>query len=126
MTKALDRVNRSYLLRKLYLYGVRDVENDGIRNSLTGRVQFTKIYDSSSSVFPVERGVLQGSVIGPLIFLIFINDLCNSSQFLKFCMYADDTCLLGSTKNIHELFGKVSIELSKINSWFVANQLIYI
>ena len=124
LTKAFDLVNRSYLLRKLYLYGVRDIENYWIRSYLTGRVQFTNIGDSCSSVLPVERGVPQGSIFGPLLFLIFINDLCNSSQFLKFCMYADDTSLLCSSKNIYELIGKVNIELGKINSWFVANQLI--
>ena len=71
----------------------------------------------------VERGVPQGSLFGPLLFLIFINDLCFSSQFLKFRMYADDTSFLCSSKN-YKLIGKVNVELRKINSWFVASQLI--
>ena len=99
----------------MYLYRVRDTENDWIRSYLTERVQFTKVGDSCSSVLPVEKGVPQGSIFGPLLFFIFINVLCNSSQFLKFCMYADDTSLLCSSKTIYELIGKVNIESGKIS-----------
>ena len=124
LTKAFDLVSRSFLLLQLYLCGVRDIESYWIRSYLTGRVQFINIGDSCSSVFSNERGVPQGRVFSPLLFLIFINDLCKSSQFLNICMYADDATLLCSSKNIYELSVKVNIELSKINSWFVANQRI--
>ena len=63
-------------------------------------------------------------MFGPLLFLILINELCNSSQFLKFCMHADDTSLFCSSKNFYELIGKINVELDKLNTWLVANQLI--
>ena len=108
-TKAFDLVKRSYLLRNLCLYGVRDLENYWIWSYLTDRVKFTNIGDSCSSVPSNERGVPQGSIFSPLLFLIFIYDLCKSSHHQK---------------NIYELIGKVNIELGKNNIWFVANQLI--
>ena len=106
LTKTFDLVNRSYLLRKLYLYGVRDIENDWIRSYLTGRVQLTNIGDSFSSVLSIERGVPQVRISGPLFFLIFINHLCISSQVLKICMYAHDTSLLCSSKTYTNLLVK--------------------
>ena len=118
-----DLVNRSYILRKLYLYGIR-YKFDWIRSCLTGRVHFTDFGDSYSRVFSIERVVPQGSISGPLLFFIFINDLFSSYQLLKFCTYAEDTSLLCSSKNIYEVIGKLNIELSKINRLFVVNQLI--
>ena len=75
-------------------------------------------------MLPVERGVPRGNIFGPPLLLIFMNDLCDSSQFFKLCMYADDTSLLFSSKNIYELIDRINIVLIKINRWFVANQLI--
>ena len=77
-------------------------ENDWIRSYLIGRVLFTNICDSCSSMLSIEKCVSRGSIFDPLLFLIIINDVCNSIQFLKFCMYADDTGLLCSSKNIYE------------------------
>ena len=68
LTRARYLVNRSYLQRNLYLYGVRDIEYEGIRSYLTGRVQFTNIGDSFSSKLSVGRGVPQGKIFGPLKF----------------------------------------------------------
>ena len=95
---------------ELYLYEVGDIENDWIISYLTDRVQFTNIGDSCSSVFSIERDAHQDSIFGPLLFLIFINDLCNSYQFLKFCMYAEDTSLLCLSKHICQLICEVIIE----------------
>ena len=112
-----------YLLRKLYLNRVLDIENDWVRNYFSVTVKFTKIHDSCSSVLSIEKGVSQVRIFGPPIFLIIINDLCNSHQYLKLCVYADDTSLICSSKNIYELIGKINIELGKIKSLFVANHL---
>ena len=124
LTKAFDLVNKSYLLHKLYLYGVRDTENDCSRSFLTVGVQFSNNGDRCLSRFSIERGVHLGSIFVSLIFLVFTNDLYNSSQFIKFRMHADDTSILCSSKNVYKPTVKVYIEWGKINSWFVANQLI--
>ena len=111
-------------MRNLYLYGLRDNKMVWITRYLAGRLQFNNIGDSCSTVPRIERGIPQGRFLGPLLFLIFLNDLCKWSQTLKLCIYADDTSLLDSQKkNMYELIDRQSIGLIKISHWFVANQL---
>ena len=115
LAEALALVNMSYLLRNLFLYWIWYIGNYWIRSYLTGRVKFTNIDDSCSSVLSIERGGNQGRVLVPFLFLIFIYDLCKSSEFLNFYFYADESRLLCSSKNIYELIGKLNFELVKIN-----------
>ena len=68
-------------------------------------------------------GVPQGSVLGPLLFLIFINDLCHSTLLLETILFADDTNLFYSHNNVKELFRTMNAELSHLNDWFCANKL---
>ena len=79
-----------------------------------------KTYQKKEVILP---GVPQGSVLGPLLFLVYINDISNSSDQLKFYLFADDTNLLYADKNLRELEIKVNTELSKIYDWLVANKL---
>ena len=71
----------------------------------------------------VVTGVPQGSILGPLLFLIFINDLCNSTPLLEAILFADDTNLFYSYNNVKELFRTMNAELSHLNDWFCANKL---
>ena len=71
----------------------------------------------------ITCGVPQGSILGPLLFLIYVNDLNNASSILDPIIFADDTNLFYSHKNIHQLFAKVNEELEKIGDWFKANKL---
>ncbi len=93
---SFDTVNHSILLQKLNFYGIRGVAEKWIESYLNDRKQFVKICDSSSNALGVSCGVPQGSVLGPRLFILYINDICNLSKSLKFVLFADDTNILYS------------------------------
>ena len=103
LKKAFDTVNHSILLQKLNVYGIRGVAEKWIESYLSGRKQFVKICDSSSNALGVSRGMPQGSVLRPRLFILYINDICNVSKFLKFLLFADDTNILYSDANVKHL-----------------------
>ena len=93
LSKAFDTINHKILLSKLYHYGFRGVPHDWFTDYLNNRQQCTK-YESSMSEFNnIVCGVPQGSLLGPLLFLIYINDIYKSTPELSFVLYADDTNL---------------------------------
>ena len=98
--KAFDTVNHSVLIEKLNHYGVRGVAENWIKSYLSGRNQFVNIGECSSDVIQISCGVPQGSVLGPKLFILYINDICNVSKLLKFILFADDTNILYSDSNI--------------------------
>ena len=94
-----------------------------IESYLSDRKQFVKICDSSSNALGVSCGVPQGSVLGPRLFILYINDICNVSKILKFVLFADDTNILYSDANVNNLNNVVNSELDKLNTWFIINKL---
>ena len=123
LQKAFDTVNHHILLQKLNHYGVRGIINDWFHSYLIGRIQSTQI---RSHFFKKEKtlsGVPQGSVLGPLLFLIYINDIYNVSDKLEFYLFADDTNLLYADKNLKSLETTMNLELSKVCEWLTANKL---
>ena len=121
--KAFDTVNHDILIRKLEYYGIRGIALNWMKSYLTNRMQCTEIGDTQSELELVKCGVPQGSVLGPLLFLLYINDIVESSRLFKFTLFADDTSLYYSCKNTLNLEHKINAELSQISNWLSANRL---
>ena len=122
LKKAFDTVDHSILLNKMDHYGIRDTSNVWFKNYLDGREQFVSINGIESEREKIVCGVPQGSVLGPLLFLIFINDLPNASEFLTL-LFADDTTFQISGVDIDQLFRMANSELEKSSAWFISNKL---
>ena len=123
LKKAFDTVDHLILLRNLEHYGVRGIINDWFSTYLLDRIQTTQIGSGISNKDQMLTGVPQGSVLGPLLFLIYVNDIYKLSNKLTFYLFADDTNLLYADKNLKSLENIVNIELSKICNWLTANKL---
>jgi hypothetical protein len=120
--KAFDCVPHDILIRKLEKLGIIGVELDWFRSYLDGRSQCVEINGKKSRPRKIKLSVMQGSILGPLLFLCFINDLCNVSDLLKL-LFADDTCALHADLDLNNLVQHVNAELQKIALWFAANKL---
>ena len=103
-------------------YGVRGNAFHFFESYLTGRTQFVKLNDIHSSIVNVTFGVPQGSILGPLLFLIFINDLPQVSKFF-IRLFADDTFLCAQNEDLWKLEKEVNTELIKVYKWLASNKL---
>ena len=123
LQKAFDTFNYSILLQKLSHYGIRGTPLLWFQSYLTDRQQYVSINNHSSQLGGITCGVPQGSVLGPLLFLIYINDLPNVSKVLSFFLFADDTNIYYESENIIKLRDKINKELLKVKSWLEINKL---
>ena len=122
-SKAFDTVDHKILIRKLEYYGFRGISKQWFMSYLENRKQYVSIGTCTSSNKPIACGVPQGSVLGPLLFLLYINDLPNCLNLLEAHLFADDTNLFYANKNLAELEMIVNIELEEIQMWLSANRL---
>ena len=124
LSKAFDTVDHSVLLRKLELYGITDTNYAWTKSYLSNRLQYIQIDENSrTEFFVVKCGVPQGSILGPLLFLLYVNDLKNASSVLDPIMFVDNTNLFYNHSNIQKLFSTMNEELASINQWFTSNKL---
>ena len=123
LKKAFDMVNHSILLLKLHHYGIRGVAYNWFQSHLPDRQQFVCANGHDSNHLSITCGVPQGSVLGPMLFLLYINDLPNASESLTFHLFADDTNMYYASKNLIdlELFFKLNHELIAIAEWMKTN-----
>ena len=103
LKKAFDTVDHELLVEKLNVYGIRGIANKWLQNYLTNRKQYVVIDDHSSDLLDMTCGVPQGSVLGPILFIIYINDICNVSDVVKCVLFAEDTNIFCSERNLTDL-----------------------
>ena len=122
-SKAFDTINRSILLEKLQHNGVRGTTNDWFASYLSNRNQRVNVGEHFSEFSNIDIGVPQGTVLAPLLFLIYINDMHNAVSEMQLIHFADDTTAVQTGSNLNNLINDVNIQLEKIDKWLCTNRL---
>ena len=123
LKKAFDTVDHSIMMRKLDKFNLSHKSIKWFREYLGGRKQAVKYKHTVSSYLPITCGVPQGSILGPMMFIMYINDLSDHLNYCKASLYADDTALITSAETQVDIMLNLNIELSIINEWLKANKL---
>ena len=122
-SKAFDTLDHDILFFKLNHYGIRGIALDWIKSYMLNRKQFVSYNDNPSDIQSISCGVPQGSILGPLLFLIYVNDLPNVSDMLLTVMFADDTSMFVNGENLSTLETQLNSELKHVSTWLQVNEL---
>ena len=123
LCKAFDTVDHTILLAKLDYYGIIGVANHWFVSYLNNRRQFVSLHAPNFDYQTITYGAPQGSVLGPLLFLLYVNDMPKSSSILEFHFFVDDTNLFLNDRSILNLETNLNIELKNVGHWLYANKL---
>ena len=123
LSKAFDTLDHEKLLYKLKNYGIRENAHKLITSYLSNRYQYTSVLGEDSDKLLVKYGVPQGSVLGPLLFLLYINDICNASNLGNFILFADDTNIFVSSNTKKSAFNKANEILKSVSQYMRLNLL---
>lgn len=122
-SKAFDSLSHQILADKLFACGIRGKPLDLLKSYLQNRQQYVCLQGSKSPFLSISRGVPQGSILGPLLFNLYINDLVNIDKSAKFVIYADDSTILFSGPNVGDLVSECNNTLSTLSTWSSLNEL---
>ena len=125
LSKAFDTLNFDILIHKLQFYGLSGNSLALMKCYVTGRMQYVLFNKTKSDLAIITTGIPQGSILGPLLFSIYVNDIINSSDKLQYLLYADDTTLYFNREHFtpHNANLEINNELNKVMNWLKLNKL---
>ena len=122
LAKCFDTISHTILLKKLKKIGIHGLELEWFKNYLSNRNQFVYTNGEKSDLLGISKGVPQGSILGPILFLVYINDIKNCTSLMTL-LFADDSNFLISGKDLNEIIEILNIELKNICDWFRCNEM---